>query len=620
MKKSIFILNAILAVFAVLCADCKQAEDPGKGSKSFIVTFDKNNSDTGSTEANPQTLTVTRPSTTVGSLPEPPTRLGYVFGSWNTEANGSGTEFTANTGVNSNITVFAQWGENPYYVKYNANGGQGDMADSTFFFGIEQHLSANSFTRTGYTFAGWSETAVGTVKYADEELVLDLASVTDEILVLFAQWEGIPSTVTFDKNNSDTDSTEADPQTRTVTHPETTAVLPAQPVRPGYAFTSWNTQADGSGTEFTASTTVTENITVYAQWTGISFTVTFYKNNSDVGSSEADPQTRTVTRPATTVILPEPPERTGYTFNGWNTKDDGSGTAFTETTRVDDSIIVYALWKLSEFAGDNGIEMLWIPGGTFELGKELGTAGLGDVDVMPTSTVTLTGFYIGKYQVTQDQYQAVMGSNPSYFLSSPAAGEVQGRRPVDSLSWYDAIVFCNKLSIIEGLSPAYKINNSTNPGDWGPVPASSDAAWDAVEIVSGSKGYRLPTEAQWEYAAKGGASQGTYTYSGSNTIGDVAWYDPNSNSMTHEVGKKQANVLGLYDMCGNVWEWCWDWWGAYTNTPKTNPEGASSGDGRIIRGGSFYEDEANNIRSVNRHSSYLGWLAANLGFRLACPE
>jgi len=260
------------------------------------------------------------------------------------------------------------------------------------------------------------------------------------------------------------------------------------------------------------------------------------------------------------------------------------------------------------------VEMIQIPGGSFEMGSDSGES-----DEKPVHTVTLSGFYMGKYEVTQEQWTAVMGNNPSYFTSSPASGEVQNKRPVEQVSWYDALVFCNKLSMREGLSPAYRISGSTDPSDWGTVPKSSNSTWNAVVIVAGSTGYRLPTEAQWEYAARGGnGSPGNYTYSGSNTVGGVAWYSDNSGNKTHEVGKKAPNGLGLYDMSGNVWEWCWGWYGSYPSGTQTNPEGADSGSYPVIRGG-CWEDPAVNTRSAIRVSRIPDYGSYHFGFRLVRP-
>jgi formylglycine-generating enzyme required for sulfatase activity len=241
--------------------------------------------------------------------------------------------------------------------------------------------------------------------------------------------------------------------------------------------------------------------------------------------------------------------------------------------------------------------MVHVEGGSFMFGRCGDGSGSPFVNEGTPSLQTVNSFSIGRYQVTQAEWAAVMTSNingisptPSSFSSNPAAGEDQNRRPVERVSWYDVLVFCNLLSIEKGLIPAYRINDSSEPDDWGPVPTSNNSIWNAVEIVAGSNGYRLPTEHQWEFAAKGGRLNATYdsriyyVFSGSNNAAEVAWHDANSLDRTREVGRLAANELGLFDMSGNVWEWCFTLFGT------TN---------RVIRGGSCGYS-ADHVRSTSR--------------------
>ena len=218
------------------------------------------------------------------------------------------------------------------------------------------------------------------------------------------------------------------------------------------------------------------------------------------------------------------------------------------------------------------LQMVYVEGGTFTMGATPEQGGDAESDEKPSHKVTLSSYYIGKYEVTQAQWRAIMGKNPSYFTGD--------NNPVERVSWHEAQEFCKKLSELTG------------------------------------KNYRMPTEAEWEYAARGGNKSKGYKYSGSNTIGDVAWYESNSDSKTHPVGQKQPNELGIYDMSGNVWEWCSDRFGSYTSSPQTNPTGPTSGSRRVSRGGCWYGD-ANYCRVLFRGGSSPDSRYGNLGFRLA---
>ncbi len=249
--------------------------------------------------------------------------------------------------------------------------------------------------------------------------------------------------------------------------------------------------------------------------------------------------------------------------------------------------------------------MVLVERGSFQMGSNDG-----DSDEKPVHPVTVSSFWIGKYEVTQAEWQEVMGSNPSNWKGD--------RLPVEQVSWYDAVSYCNKRSIQEGLQPCYTISGSTDPANWGAVPTSSNATWNAAICDWSANGYRLPTEAEWEYAARGGKHSKGYKYSGSNDISSVAWYDGNSSAKTHEVGTKTANELGIHDMSGNVWEWCGDRYDKryYSKSPGSDPVGAGSGSFRVLRGGSWYGND-NYCRVAYRLNGNPVFRGSNLGLRLA---
>ena len=265
-------------------------------------------------------------------------------------------------------------------------------------------------------------------------------------------------------------------------------------------------------------------------------------------------------------------------------------------------------------AGEAPDGFVRVEGGAFPMGSKDG-----ENDERPAHTVKIESFYMAKYEVTQKEWYEVMGTTVRQQRdmadkSWSLAGEGDNH-PMYYVSWLEAVEYCNKRSIKEGLTPAYTIDKSRK--DPNNTHAYDDVKW-LVTWNRNANGYRLPTEAEWEYAAKGGnGSPGDYTYAGSNTIDEVAWYDENSDRSAQEAGTKKPNGLGLYDMSGNVWEWCWDWYGSYASGTQNDPRGASSGSGRVFRGGGW-SNAARNVRSAYRYSGALSSRRYYRGFRVVC--
>ncbi|MBW6515655.1 MAG: chitobiase/beta-hexosaminidase C-terminal domain-containing protein [Candidatus Cloacimonetes bacterium] len=226
--------------------------------------------------------------------------------------------------------------------------------------------------------------------------------------------------------------------------------------------------------------------------------------------------------------------------------------------------------------------------------------------------VTLSSYYIGKYEVTVAEYASVMGTNPSYWGYNPD-------RPVERVSWFNAIEYCNRLSMLEGLTPAYSYSTyGTDPDNWPSVWDTSNANHINVSCNWTANGYRLPTEMEWMFAAMGGNQTQGYFYSGSDNLNEVAWHLNNSSNRTHDVGTKAPNELLTYDMSGNVWELCWDI--SQENYPSgayTNPTGPVSGLRRMKRGGCWRSSGyycTVTYRGIELNATYID---NNLGFRVS---
>ena len=277
-----------------------------------------------------------------------------------------------------------------------------------------------------------------------------------------------------------------------------------------------------------------------------------------------------------------------------------------EVLRERDTLISYGIVEATPAIDEDAnassrIELVRISAGTFMMGA-LPNDDEARSKEKPCHKVEISrDFYVGKYPVTQELWEAVMGNNPSHFKGEDC--------PVEEVSWFDCVEFCNKLSELENKELAYTING--------------EAAYPNVTCNWTAKGYRLLTEAEWEYCARGGES---HLYAGTDNVDEVAWYDENSGGKTHPVGQKKPNGFGLYDMSGNLWEWCWDWFDSEVYQSRlvtggkltSDPRGPTSGSHRVFRGGSWYNSPYL-MRASGRNGGSPTGRGSSVGFRLGLP-
>ena len=376
----------------------------------------------------------------------------------------------------------------------------------------------------------------------------------------------------------------------------------ANPTKAGCTFRAWNPALPA---KFPAA-----NAEYTAQWTPL-YTITFGVEGSGGTLKAADGETEITSgnkvAHGKTVTFTATPDA-GYEVKAWTKNGDpiaaaGTNSAYTHTVQADADI--KAAFKPSDkIYTVNGVNFT-MKGIDAVTGKSVGHPDVlghnGTHDNKP-HRISLSAYLIGETEVTQELWQAVMGNNPSGFNGSsgkePAAGEEQGKRPVENINWYHAIAFCNKLSKACGLELCYTVSGVNFATlHFNNIPKWDDSNWNNAVCDLNKNGFRLPTEAEWEWAAMGGTEDKWVGTNDENELGTYAWYKANSNEETHQVKLKSPNGYGLYDMNGNVNEWCWDWYGSLSDVLPPNYTGAASGNMRVMRGGNYHASERYALRA-----------------------
>jgi len=595
--------------------------------------------------------------------------------------------------VNGTITLYARWSTYSRTVHLQVNGGTRPYGSEltrvnfTVFTGLGgasggKIIDPGPLVRDGHTFAGWYTEAGAAWDFSISKLNeadnWENGFLKNDAFILHARWVANLYYVTFD-----TDGGNPVPGMQVVAHGERVTKPAPIALDADHSFDGWFTDA-GALWDFDKDV-VTRSMTLTAHWADKAYTVVFHLgtpgdftiNTIFIETKPKDQLVKTTGGTVTEPFMPSLPAGTsGWSFIGWyasNDYDAAPNTINNQSASVRDTRLQSQSWNFAAVLNNTNTstsaasfgervlnlyarwappapDMIWVPRGSFIMGDSNVSGSPAAYHSYPTRRVTLDGFYISRYEITQvsrqdtnKSYFDVMGVNPSQFYRNDV-------RPVDRVSWYDAVMYCNKLTDLmmdDDNNPATpsanrvytisgEIYSSNLAGTGGVRPAVQSITSATVEVDWTKRGYRLPTEAEWEYAARGGNNTpGNFIYSGSNDATLVAWYNDTIKTgadagSTQTVGTKAPNALGIYDMSGNNTEWVWDWFSSYKDgyyasaAASYNPKGPTEGQAatfnnppqRVRRGGGW-SNAISNVRSVVRNSDAPGTATWVNGFRVA---
>jgi len=584
---------------------------------TYTVTYNGNSNAGGSVPMDDKfyqsgaTVTV---KDNIGNL----TKTGYAFAGWNTAADGSGTSYnpTATFSIgHENITLYAKWQSSAY----SWAPGNAALSETNFAVGRPTAISSDSSFSSpsavdGNTMSRWESNRndPGPDETTPHFLIVDLQQNREvqSIKVNISGWDS------WKQNFSIFTSTDLQNWSLVASEQDKTGIFSynIQPTSVRYVKFSSTYSADNGQVNL-------YELEVYgAEQVTNTYSVSYNGNGNTGGSAPTDNQNYQQGSTATVKGNTGSLVKTGYTFSGWNTAADGSGQTYLPGSTVEliSNIELFAIWYLAiDISTDKPISFVAIDPGEFLMGYD----GEESSDLQkPVHGVSISkGFLLSAFEITQAQFLAIMSYNPSFYNSANSYSNTENH-PVEQVTWYDAINFCNSLSLKQGLTPCY--SNQAN--------SFSIQQGDTVIWSQTSDGFRLPTEAEWEYACRAGSKSRFYWGDSKDPyiLKQYAWYVGNSYSSwwslphadyegTQPVGLKMPNSWGLYDMQGNVCEWCWDFFSEtyYSSAPMADPLGPTTGSDRSFKGGSWHTHDVG-LASGFRYGKPTSFISDFIGFRI----